>query len=201
MGRWSYSGRQEADFLSKVSVYFLNKHGYFNQGWKSGTITWSRNGEMTGRISIQSSLDESEQNIRFIYTQTDRSTGEKKDFDYKIPLATTPCNFGGKRYWFVCPWYANGIFCGRRVGALFMGGKYLACRHCYNLTYNSRNLFGASKIAGQVISEPELEGLWKEAKTQYYAGKMTRKYRRYLRKSKKADRQLMFMASSLGLYK
>lgn len=203
MGRWSYSSRQEADGLKQVNVSFLKKHGYFNRGWESGTLTWSWNGEQTGNISIQSSLDDHEQYVRFIYTRTDRHTEEKKDFDYKIPLTTTPCYFGGKRYWFVCPWYANGVYCGRRVGMLYLGGDYFACRHCYNLTYNSRNLSGFSKIAGQVISFPELEELEARVKCKYYAGKITRRYKRYLKKQRKALFQLQVIAGSFGgnLYK
>lgn len=198
MGRWSYSGRQEADGLKRVSVSFLKKHGYFNRGWKSDGIAWSSHGEKRGSMGVQSSIDESEQYIKFIYTQTDKDTGEKKDFDHKIPLTTTPCYFGGKRYWFICPCYANGVYCGRRVGVLYKGGDYFACRHCYNLTYDSRNLSGISKMAGQTVTMPELEKLEAEVKRKYYAGKMTRKYKRYLKKENKSLRQLQVMAIMLG---
>ena len=154
MGRYYYSKKEEADSLKNLSVAFLNKHGYLNSGWRSGTVTWSRNEEKTGNISIQSSIDEDEQYIKFIYTQTDNRRGDKSNLEYNIPLTTTPCHLGGKRYWFTCPWYANGIYCGRRVGVLYLSDKYFACRHCNRLTYNSRNLGGWSKIAGQVFSEP-----------------------------------------------
>lgn len=154
---WSM-GKSEADDYKNVSVYFLKKHNYLC-GWASGTIRWSRNGEQTGAVSIQSCVNKQEQYVRFIYTQTDRFTDDKTDLDYKVPLITTPCHFGGVRYWFQCQWYANGVYCGRRVGVLYLVGKYFACRHCYNLTYNSRNLGGISKLAGQVISMPDLDEL------------------------------------------
>jgi len=198
MGRWSYSNRQEADGLRKVNLSFLKREGYFNRSWRSGIVTWSRNGEKTGSISIQSFISDDERYIQFVYTQTDRYSGEKTDLDYKIPLTTTPCYFGGKRYWFICPWYANKVYCGRRVGVLYLDGKYFACRHCYDLTYNSRNLSGISKVAGQVISIPELERLEKEVKRKYYAGKMTRKYKRYLKKEEKGLFQLKVMAGAFG---
>lgn len=198
MGRWSYSSKQEADGLKQVNVSFLKKHGYFRDGWHSGTITWSRNGEETGNISVQSSISEYEQYVRFIYTQTDRYTDEKNNFDYKITFSATPCYFGGKRYWFICSASKDGIYCGRRVGVLYLSGKYFACRHCYDLTYNSRNLSGVSKTAGRVISIPELEKLESEVKRKYYAGKMTRRYKRYLKKQEKADVQMMVVAGLLG---
>jgi hypothetical protein len=45
-------------------------------------------------------------------------------FDY------TPCNYGGRRTWFLCPQ------CGRRVLILYGAGKRFLCRHCYGLTYS-----------------------------------------------------------------
>lgn len=198
MGRWSYSGRTEADSLKQVSVAFLKKHGYFDVGWKMGTITWSRYEEKTGSISVESHIERDRQYMKFIYTQTDRYSGEKKDFNYEIPLITTSCYFGGKRYWFICPWYANGRYCGRRVGVLYKYGDYFACRHCYDLTYNSRNLSGISKVAGQVISFPELEKLEGEIKRKYYKGKMTRRYKRFLRKEEKSEYQLRVMVGAFG---
>jgi hypothetical protein len=49
-----------------------------------------------------------------------------------LGIVTTPCNFGGVRYWFWCE-------CGRRVGVLFAPGRYWRCRHCYSITYQSSN--------------------------------------------------------------
>ena len=198
MGRYYWSKKEEADHLKSVNISFLNKHAYLKMGWRSGDITWSRNGEKTGSISIQSSIAEDEQYIKFIYTKTDSNTREKKDFNYKIPLTTTPCFFGGKRYWFTCPWYANGVYCGRRVGVLYLGNDYFACRHCNNLTYNSRNLGGISKVGGRVISEPELEELRQQVSTKYYAGKITKRYAQYLKKQDKSRFQWFTMVSSLG---
>ena len=198
MGRWSYSSRTEADSLKQVSIRFLKKHGYLNTGWRSGTITWSRFGETTGSIGVESHIEESQQYIKFNYNQTDSYSGEKRDFNYEIPLTKTDCNFGGKRYWFICPWYTNGRYCGRRVSVLYKDGDYFACRHCYDLTYNSRNLSCFSKIAGQVISFPELERLESEVKRKYYSGKMTRKYKSFLKKQDKSFYQMQVAVAALG---
>lgn len=198
MGRWSYSNRTEADGLKKIEVSFLNKSGYFDTGSKYGTIKFSKNGTPTGSISIQSFISDTDQYIKFNYIQTDNQTGEKKEFDYKIPLTTSLCYFGGKRYWFICPCYTNNFYCGRRVGTLYKNGNYFACRHCYNLTYNSRKLSGISKIAGQVISMPELDSLKEQIKRKYYKGKITRKYLRYLKKLRKSDRQIRIITRVYG---
>ena len=44
-----------------------------------------------------------------------------------------PCNYGGERVWFLCP--ARG--CSRRVAVVY-GGSIFACRHCYQLAYDSQ---------------------------------------------------------------
>jgi len=121
--------------------------------------------------------------VRFTYTQADPE-GNKKEFDYKVPLTTTPCNFGGWRYWFKCQ------FCQRRVGVLYKRGDYFACRHCQYLTYESRNLSGRWKWAGKIISKPEVDALRKEVKRTSYNGKITKKFKRFLVKRQKFIRAL-----------
>jgi len=180
MGRWSYGGKTEADYLKKIETSFLKKHGYF-RGWRSGTITWT-NGYSGNKsdVGIEVSTLNDDDYLRIHYTQTDNDTDEKKDFDYKIPLITTPCRYGGKRYWFKCPWYKNGVYCGRRVGVLYKNGDYFACRHCYDLTYNSRNenrRYQYFPLFNTIQLETKIEELEEQIKRPYYAGKPTKKQR------------------------
>jgi hypothetical protein len=46
-------------------------------------------------------------------------------------LAWTPCHYGGKRPWFVCPG------CERRVAKLCIAEQF-RCRHCLDLAYDSQ---------------------------------------------------------------
>jgi hypothetical protein len=186
--------KTQADDIKKITTSFLKKHEYF-KGWRSGTITWTSSGwggEHKSSVGIEVSTINGESYLRIHYTQTDRDTQEKKDFNYKIPLTTTPCNYGGNRYWFICPWYKNGKYCGRRVGTLYKDGDYFACRHCYELTYSSRNQSGRYR---GFVSCPDVEEAEKEVKRMYYRGKPTRKYRRFLKLSEKFDNDLIMMAS------
>ncbi len=137
-----YSNRDTTDGCRKIPAAFLKKEGYFSPGGRpfGGTLNWSRNGEPRGSISVSSIINEHEKSVRVWYTITRRTTGEKKEIDYKVRLATTPCRFGGVRHWFICPLYKSGRYCGRRVGVLYdSGGDYFGCRHCYDLSYDSRN--------------------------------------------------------------
>lgn len=179
MGRWSYSGKTEADDLQKIGTSFLKKHGFF-EGRCFGTATWTHSwSESKSSVWIMVSTINNENYLRIRYTQTDSSSGEKKDFDYKIQLATTPCYFGGKRYWFICPWYVSGVYCGKRVGVLYKGGDYFACRHCYNLTYNSKNQnkYHYHPFFSVLDIEQKIEKARERIKTPYYRGQPTRKQR------------------------
>ena len=58
----------------------------------------------------------------------------------QIETTTTPCHFGGKRFWFVCP------CCKRRVGTLYKPPMKdeLLCRKCHGLRY------GKSRYKGMI---------------------------------------------------
>ena len=190
MGRWHYGTKTEADDIKKIEVSFLKKHGYFQQG-RSGTITWTSGwSEKKSSVSVEVSPINEDGYLRIYYTQTDRSTEEKKDFDYKIPLTTTPCYFGGVRHWFVCCWYKNGIYCGKRVGVLYKNGDYFACRHCYNLTYNSRNQnyhYSLFPLFSLLTIENKIEKLERQIKRHSYKGRPTQKQRRLEQLYRKID--------------
>jgi hypothetical protein len=127
------------------------------------------------------------------YTHTSRDTGEKEDMNFKVGLATTPCNYGGKRYWFICPLSKNGKYCGRRVGVLFCIGKWFGCRHCGEIAYAKQMEGGRFRWNG--VSAPDVDRAKEEIKRYYYKGKPTRRYKRYLRLVDKFDESLMMMAA------
>lgn len=183
MGRYYYGAKTEADGLKRITIFKLKEWGYFSGRW-SGTITWTNSwSESKSSVSIQVQTGSEEEFLRIWYTQTDRSTDEKTDFDYKIPLVTTHCNLRGKRYWFQCPWYCNGVYCGRRVGVLYLGGRHFACRHCYHLSYTSKNENRKSSFfsLGKMLDlERKIEELEEKITTEYYNGKPTRKYKKLL---------------------
>jgi hypothetical protein len=75
-----------------------------------------------------------------------------------IYLHTTPCGFGGVRWWFGCP------RCGRRCGKLYLRkGSVFLCRICHDLTYEScidgksMNTFLAERGAKLGLSAAEVK--------------------------------------------
>lgn len=54
-----------------------------------------------------------------------------RHYSYQVEVTTTPCNYGGNRYWWHCP------KCSKRVAVLYCAGKYV-CRHCIGANYQSQ---------------------------------------------------------------
>lgn len=52
-----------------------------------------------------------------------------KNYSYSVPISTTPCNYGGVRYWFNCPQ------CTKRVAKLYLKHSMFYCRSCHALNY------------------------------------------------------------------
>lgn len=187
MGRYSYSDRLVADSLKTVSIYYLRKHGYLTEGNHWGTLTWSCRGEKTVSISFRTYITEEEKYIEFDYIITRRDSSKKDNFEYKIPIETTDCHFGGKRYWFRCSLSKNGVYCGHRVAKLYQGADYFACRHCYNLTYESRNENPTYRgyPYNEILLRNKVDEIEKTMRKRTYKGKLTKKHMRIRRIEKR----------------
>lgn len=169
----------------------------------SGAITWTY-GYSENKSSI--SFDICRENwgtayertyTRLHYTHTDSWNGEKSEMDYKVQLATTPCRYGGKRYWFICPLSKNGQYCGRRVGVIYSIGKWFGCRHCGRIAYQAQ--FEGGRFRTGAVCEPDVEKAYNELRQKYYNGKPTRRYKRYLRLREKMDNSWIRAARRFGM--
>lgn len=197
--------RDKAEQCNSLSIFWLKKHGYLNPecSYQSGGIKWTY-GLGGSESSIGFSVVKEDWGtkwektyLKLNYTQTDRRSGEKEDMDYRVNLATTPCNLGGKRYWFICPLTKNNIPCNRRVGVLFSIGKWFGCRHCGEIAYQSQFESGAYRLGS--VTEPDVEKAYDEVKREYYNGKPTRKYMRYLRLRDKMNINWAKIGLKLGM--
>jgi hypothetical protein len=183
MGRWYWDKKRMVEDCKSVSMSFLRKNGFL-QGFRSGRVVWkNRMGEETASMDVAVSTLHGDSYMRLWYTMTDRNTGQETDLDYRVQLVTTPCHFGGVRWWFICPLSPNGVYCGRRVGVLYRAPRadYYGCRHCYDLSYESRNESQSSPLGrmGYLFTlgrrrEKFLDGMARWT----YRGKPTRKARR-----------------------
>jgi hypothetical protein len=89
-----------------------------------GNYNWYSRGERIARIRFSVG----ETSIHLNYSHND------EPMKYAVSLDRTPCNYGGRRTWFLCP----ASSCGRRVVVLY-GGKVFACRKCHDLRYQSQS--------------------------------------------------------------
>jgi hypothetical protein len=123
-GRWDRCGKR---FLVEqclpLDISCLRKNDLLRPGL-SYTLYW----ESGSCIGIRTFHEE----LVLFYTIY-RSKDHEALLRESVFLERTPCNFGGHRYWFVCP------SCGRRVAKLYGLGRHFLCRHCLNLAYSSQN--------------------------------------------------------------
>jgi hypothetical protein len=130
-GRRYQGGRDTTNDYRALDARWLLRRGLLTPG-RSGTISWSRNGNTIASIQVRAEAD------RVVLNYRSRSHGEDwQALEYPVFLEWTDCHLGGRRAWFRCP--ANG--CGRRVAILY-GGAILACRHCHRLAYESQREAG-----------------------------------------------------------
>jgi hypothetical protein len=160
------------------TVFFLNKYHNFKIGEHSygQNIIWSRNGDETGRINYDLLLDADDPKIVLHYKSRNRGEEEWTSLDYSISLSPVSCNFGGKRWYFGCPW------CNKRIAVLYSHEYYFVCRQCANLTYESCQ--ESKRMRGypwKVLTDDwKADEILKTIKRTHYRGKPTKKYQRCL---------------------
>lgn len=182
MSEYGWNRKRTVEDCKSIDMTFLHRNGYLDSPWPQGIVWTNRFGQETASMTVVPHLSGDDSYIRFVYTMVDRNTSEETDFDYNVPLVSTPCNFGGVRWWFVCPPSVDGG-CGRRVAALYRAPlrDYYACRHCLDLSYASRNesrrgRFG--RMGYYMTLCRRMEKLREQTHRWTYDGRPTRKARR-----------------------
>ena len=177
--RYYYNRKATVEESCDLTVQQLKRYGMLKSGFNAIPIEWVTNhtGKRT-RILVAVKISNDDPFIILMYSLTDRN-GNKTDYKLEVSLLTTPCNFGGIRYWFACP------CCGRCVGSIYLalGDIHFRCRHCNNLTYWSRNRCPIE--SGGHISR-QIEKLRTEIKRWTWQGRPTRKVRRLRALERKA---------------
>lgn len=123
-----------------------------------GTLTWtSANGrESSIKYSVHGYGDS--ETITLHYRWRD-----SEDVNIPIRLTTTPTQFSGRRWWFICPLIVCDISCHRRVGKIYLppGAKYFGCRKCHDLTYTScQEAHKTERLFGRLGLDTEVAKMW-----------------------------------------
>lgn len=112
------------------------RRGYAGDAWK---LAWTNGlGEQTLALIYWLESVSHDDLVLHLYERV-WPDGRKTSFGEAIRLAKTRPNFGGQRWWFICPLTVNSVACGRRVQKLYLppDGRYFGCRTCHDLTYRS----------------------------------------------------------------
>lgn len=151
-----------------LSVSSLKRRGMLS-GEVTDTICWTHS--LTSKTTlVLLTVDVERLSARLTYFRTD-SRGTQVECDYEVALLTSPCNFGGIRYWFACP------TCSERVACLYLAPRerYFMCRHCADLTYRSRT---CCVIESMGRTSRQIEKLRGQIKRWTWRGRPTRKVRK-----------------------
>src|SRR5258706_15383176 len=89
---------------------------------------WSADGDVKDSIQVRVKHDR----VTLVYKQR-RPGDDWRSVEEQITLTSTPCHFGGRRVWFVCP------RCHDRAAKLYSSTPYFLCRDCCGLPYASQN--------------------------------------------------------------
>jgi hypothetical protein len=180
------------DECRSISLAYLRESGLLRPGFHNTTLTWSRNGNTTGRITLEvHMLPDSEPCLRLKYTYNDTT-----DLDYYVTLEALPSNLPGHehrpgRYRMRCPVSDKPA----TVLYLHGGTGYFAHR----LAYRGHRLYYDSQLTPHSIRhfikpfalDRKVEDAYmnqgKNRKT-HYRGKPTRWYARLLALEAKSDR-------------
>ena len=131
--RWR--SRSTVEDCRSIDIRRFQRAGYIpGPSWFNWQ--WSQDGERVADIAVRVAGQ-----YEVVLSYRSRSYGEEEweSVEQHIPLEWTDCHIGGQRPWFVCSVFRSGVYCGRRVAKLHAGGKLFACRHCYNLAYQSQH--------------------------------------------------------------
>lgn len=124
--RWRWDKKATCEEHRRVDVRYMRRRGLLYEG-AIGTLSWGCRGEPSGWIQYRIHDD----TLILIYRYRCNG-GDWEPVEQRVTIDRTPCHYGGYRPWWHCP------DCGRRVAVLYGAGKYFLCRHCYGLSYITR---------------------------------------------------------------
>lgn len=125
-------GRPTADMSKRIDIAWMIRTGHAIPGSHvTGTLHWNRGGDPAGSISYAADMsDVDSAELRLSYTR-----GEGADHEsvkQTIRLQYTKPNYGGRRWWMICPFRHN------RCVKLYLpnGGDRFAGRLAWRLGYH-----------------------------------------------------------------
>lgn len=173
------------DECKTICISDLKRWGYLEPGqWKTGVVTWSRQGNKTGSISI---------GVNFFanapYLELDYTFDKTKEINYQIELTAITSNLTkGKVWYFICP------YTGKRCRKLYLVDGYFYHRSAFRGCLYEKQTYSRSKrdsyrnfdlVFGVDIAYEKIYSKYFKAS---YAGKPTKQYLRLRKRIARAGR-------------
>jgi len=160
------------DELKTVSISFLSKYGYLKPNqWQTGTLSWSRNGNNIGSISIAVNT-----HCQSPYLELDYLS-DKVPINYKVQMIKALSNLGkGFVWYFICP------LTGKRCRKLYLGKTHFYHRSAFTgcmyekQTHSKYGRYLDKTLGAYFQSDKLYSQLNKKHFKKYYAGKPTKKF-------------------------
>jgi hypothetical protein len=130
-GSGRYGGRPTADASLRIDLAWMLQTDRAREGaWLAGSLSWNRGGEEAGSIGYQAVMHQPGDE-RLILSFWRGSGDERENVRQTVRLVYTVPNYGGKRWWMICP------FRNIRVGKIYLppGGDRFASRQAWRLGY------------------------------------------------------------------
>jgi len=170
------------DEVLQISITKLKEWDYLNsEQLKSGTLTWSSNGEKTASISITVNTNDRP------YIELDYKSNDEPR-NYKVWLVSVPSNLGkGKIWYFLCPQTH------KRCRKLYLISGYFLHREAFNgCMYDSQTKSKRWRLWDRLYgSYFELDRLYEELYSKHfkthYKGKPTKRYLKLMNKISQAE--------------
>jgi hypothetical protein len=134
-----YAAKTTVEACATLDINKLQREGALRPGRRSTSLFIKRHGSTKiaeNLIGIACMKD----GILIADAEQDCRSDKLSERIYPISIRWVPAGFGGRRPYFLCP--GVSLPCDRPVIKLYKppSEDRFACRHCYNLTYESRNI-------------------------------------------------------------
>jgi len=172
------------DEAKSISISDLKEWEYLKfNSFKTGTITWSRNGNETGNICIVVRIDADNQFLGLSY-----KCNETK-FRYKVYLTSVPSNLGkGKVWYFICPFTNKRCRKLNFIDNRFMHRSALPSGMYESQTQSKKWRFMDKYYGAYFEADKCYEELYSKHFKKFYNGKPTKRYLKLMKKIQKAEK-------------
>jgi|ERR1700722_1554973 len=137
-----FRSRRKCDDYLTLDVRHLRARGRLTPGpfrWE-----WLADGEPVGAVRI----------VADSHGLTLSYRAQERDVDQRVEFTCTPCYFGGRRTWFICP------DCRRRCAVVYGVNDFgrFSCRHCMKLAYESEAENVADRLTRKMLKRERMLG-------------------------------------------